>query len=61
MENHKITNRNSSYYLIPALICGILTGWIVTGSIGFTILGAVLGLLFAGLWMNVVENNSEEA
>lgn len=61
MENQKATKSYSSYYLIPALICGILTGWVVTGSIAFTILGGVLGLLTAGFWMNVVMNNSEEA
>ncbi|MEJ7694590.1 MAG: hypothetical protein WKF69_16350 [Daejeonella sp.] len=61
MENHKATKSYSSYYLIPALICGLLTGWIVTGSVGYTILGAILGLLMAGFWMNVVVNKSEEA
>jgi len=61
MENHKETKNYSSYYLIPALICGILTGWVVTGSVLFTILGGVLGLLTAGFWMNVVMANSEEA
>lgn len=61
MENHKAEKSYSSYYLIPALICGVLTGWIVTGSVGYTILGAILGLLTAGFWMNVVVNNSEEA
>jgi fructose-specific phosphotransferase system IIC component len=61
MENHKNTKSYNSYYLIPALICGMLTGWIVTGSVGYTILGAILGLLTAGFWMNVVVNKSEEA
>ena len=61
MENHKATKSYRSYYLLPGLICGVLTGWIVTGSIGYTILGAVLGLLTAGFWMNVVVNKGEEA
>lgn len=61
MSNHKPTNNDSAYYLVPALICGILTAWIVTGSIGYMILGAILGLLTAGFWMNVVVNNGEEA
>ncbi|MES3016711.1 MAG: hypothetical protein V4721_02985 [Bacteroidota bacterium] len=61
MENHKVTKSYSSYYLIPALLCGVLTAWIVTGSIGYTLLGAILGLLTAGFWMNVVVNNGEEA
>ena len=61
MENHKATPNYNSYYLIPALICGMLTGWIVTGSIGYTVLGAILGLLTAGFWANVVVKNGEEA
>lgn len=61
MENHKATPNYNSYYLFPALICGMLTGWIVTGSIGYTILGAILGLLTAGFWVNVVVKNGEEA
>ena len=61
MENHKTKNNYSSYYLVPALICGMVTGWIVTGSVGYTILGAILGLLTAGFWINVVENRGEEA
>ncbi len=60
MDNHKTKNYNS-YYLIPALICGVLTGWIVTGSVGYTILGAVLGLLTAAFWINVVADKGEEA
>ncbi|MHB1179908.1 MAG: hypothetical protein ACYCZO_16455 [Daejeonella sp.] len=60
MDNQKSKNYNS-YYLIPALICGVLTGWIITGSVGYTILGAVLGLLTAGFWINVVANKGEEA
>lgn len=61
MENHKATKSYSSYYLIPAVICGILTGWVITGSVGYTILGAILGLLTAGFWMNVVMHKGEEA
>ena len=61
MDNHKKAPNYTSYYLVPALICGMLTGYIVTGSVGYTILGAVLGLLTAGFWMNVVVNKGEEA
>jgi len=60
MDNHKTKNYNS-YYLIPALICGILTSWIVTGSVVYTIVGAVLGLLTAAFWINVVADKGEEA
>ncbi len=61
MENHKATKNYSSYYLIPGLICGILTGWVISGSVCYTVLGAVLGLLTAAFWMNVIVNKGEEA
>jgi hypothetical protein len=61
MDSHKKTPSYSSYYLVPALICGVLTAWVVTGSVGYVILGAVLGLLTAGFWMNIVVNKGEEA
>jgi len=61
MDSNKNKTNYTSYFLIPAVICGILTGWIVTGSMGYTILGGVLGLLSAGFWMNVVANRGEEA
>ncbi len=61
MENHNVAKSYSSYYLIPALILGMLTAWMVTGSLGYTILGAILGLLTAGFWINVVSSDSEEA
>jgi hypothetical protein len=61
MENQKAKKNYSSYYIIPGLICGILTGWIFTESVGYAILGGVVGLLAAGFWMNVVMDNGEEA
>ncbi len=61
MESPNHTKNYNSYYYIPALILGILTGWIVWGSIGYIILGAVLGLLTAAFWLNVVEHHNEEA
>ena len=61
MENKNSTHNYSSYYLVPGLICGMLTGYIATGSFGYTILGGILGLLTAGFWMNVVVKRGEEA
>jgi hypothetical protein len=61
MDINKKKTNYTSYFLIPAVICGTLTGWIVTDSLGYTILGGVLGLLSAGFWMNVVANKGEEA
>lgn len=61
MGNHKATKSYSSYYVIPALICGLFTAWVISGSVGYTILGGILGLLAAAFWMNAVVNSDEEA
>lgn len=59
MKTQNSTKSYNSYYLIPAMLCGILTAWIVTGSIGYMVLGAIFGLLFAGFWINVVQHGEE--
>jgi hypothetical protein len=55
------TENTSIYYIIPALICGIATACVVTGSAVHMVLGAVLGLLSAGFWMNVVVQKDGES
>ena len=59
MKNENTAKTYSSYYIIPAALCGILTAWVVTGSVGYIILGAVSGLLSAGFWINVVQKSEE--
>ena len=59
MENHNTTKKYSSYYYVPALICGVLSAWVLGGSIGFIILGAILGLLTASFWLNVVQKSED--
>lgn len=59
MKTENSTKSYSSYYTITAALCGILTAWVVTGSLGYMVLGAVLGLLSAGFWINVVEHDEE--
>ncbi len=59
MKTENSEKSNSVYYIVPAVICGILTAWVVTGSIGYMVLGAVLGLLTAGFWANVVQHGEE--
>lgn len=49
----------SLYYIVPAVICGIATACIATGSVGHMVLGAILGLLTAGFWINVVQHEEE--
>ncbi|MXV49626.1 hypothetical protein GS399_01475 [Pedobacter sp. HMF7647] len=63
MSNHPEikTKSNDSIYYILALVFGMLTAWIVTGSILWVIIGAVLGLLTAGFFVNVLVNKSDEA
>lgn len=49
----KQTNDYGIIYLLAA-ICGVATALVVTGSIGWAFLGAILGLLSAGFFVNVV-------
>ncbi|EOR94053.1 hypothetical protein ADIARSV_2769 [Arcticibacter svalbardensis MN12-7] len=52
MENSKQEN-TEGYYFILAMVFGVLTGWVTTSSILYAFLGAIVGLLFAGLFVNV--------
>ena len=60
MENNN-TAPNFSILYILALITGILTAWVITGSLLWIIIGAVLGLLLAGFFINVFIKGREEA
>jgi len=59
MKTENSAKSNSVYYILPAVLCGILTAYVVMGSIGYMVLGAVLGLLTAGFWANVVKHEEE--
>ena len=50
----EVKENQDGLYFILAAICGVLTGWIVTESILYAFLGAILGLLSAGLYVNVL-------
>lgn len=43
-----------SLYYILAVICGVLTAWVITSSVLYTILGAILGLLLAAFFVNAL-------
>jgi hypothetical protein len=60
MSNHTSKSNTAPYYYIPAILFGILTAWVVTDSFPYMILGALLGLLTAGFFVNVVSKSSEE-
>lgn len=59
MDNHNKTENYNSYYVIPALIAGILTGCIFGGAVWMILSGAVLGLLFAAAWINATTNKEQ--
>lgn len=61
MENQNKVKNYNSYYYVPALICGILTAGVISYSVFSVVIGAVLGLLTAGFWINVVLKSGEEA
>jgi len=51
--------KNNSWYYILALIFGILTGWVVSASVLWAIIGGVIGLLVAGFYVNVLVEKRE--
>ena len=51
--------KNNSWYYILALIFGILTAWVVSGSALWAIIGGVIGLLVAGFYVNVLVEKRE--
>ena len=60
MENHNEAENHSSYYLVPAIITGVLTGCVLMGSVGYAVLGGVAGLLFGLFWIGAIAPSSEE-
>jgi hypothetical protein len=59
MKQYHTPNLDYSYFYILSLICGILTAWVISGSVLWTILGAILGLLFAAFFVNALVKDSE--
>jgi hypothetical protein len=59
MKTENTSTSNSIYYVIPAVLCGVLTACVVSGTTFHMVLGAVFGLLSAGFWINVVQKNEE--
>jgi hypothetical protein len=55
------SENTSIYYIVPAVVCGVATAYVVTGSVLHMALGALLGLLSAGFWMKVVVPKDGEA
>ena len=54
MSNTTETKNNDSIYYILALIFGNLTAWVISGSVLYTILGGIIGLLFAAFYVNAL-------
>jgi len=59
MKQYHTPDLDYSYFYILALICGILTAWVISGSVLWTILGAILGLLFGAFFVNALVKDSE--
>ena len=59
MENSPKARNDNSWYYILAVIFGVLTAWVVTNSLGYVLLGAVLALLTAGFYVNVLVEKRE--
>lgn len=54
MEAEKKDNQDYGIYFLLAAICGVATAWVVSGSILWIFLGAIIGLLVAGFFVNVI-------
>ncbi len=53
-------NQDFSLGFILAVIFGALTAWVISESIAWAFVGALLGLLTAGLYINVVIKGSRQ-
>lgn len=54
MEQYNKDKQPEGLNFLLAAICGILTGWVITQSLLWVFAGAVLGLLIAGFYLNVL-------
>lgn len=54
MDQFNKDKQPEGLYFILAVICGVLTAWVVTESIVWVVVGAILGLLSAGFYLNVL-------
>ena len=59
MKNHNTAEVNYSLYYILAMICGVLTAWVISDSILWSLLGAVLGFLLAAFFVNALVKDRE--
>jgi hypothetical protein len=59
MKQQHTPDLDYSLFYILSLICGVLTAWVISGSVLWTILGAILGLLFAAFFVNALVKDRE--
>jgi len=59
MENHKNVEANYSLFYILGLVFGVLTAWVISESVLWTVLGAIIGLLFAAFFVNALVKDRE--
>jgi hypothetical protein len=59
MEDHKNAELNYSYFYILGLVFGALTALVISGSVLWTILGGIMGLLFAAFFVNALVKDRE--
>jgi len=60
MEAEKRDNQDYGIYFLLAVICGIATAWVVSGSIVGIFIGALLGVLVAGFFVGVIVKGNRD-
>ena len=58
-NNHNNLETNYSWYYILGAIFGILTAWIISESVIWTLSGAIIGLVFAAFFVNTLVRDRE--
>jgi len=58
MKEQEKENQYGLYFILAAIF-GVLTGWVITESILWAFLGAIIGLISAGLFVNLLVKGRE--
>ncbi|MBC7916106.1 MAG: hypothetical protein H7Y07_18530 [Pyrinomonadaceae bacterium] len=61
MEVQEKDNKDDGIYFLLAILCGIATAWVITGSIAWMLFGALIGLIVAGFFVTAIVRSKTES